>query len=217
MVTDRFKTLVFGCAFVLCELASPGSGEEVGPSIASTNSPGAHDPRLILDFNTAWAFHLGDVERGEKPDYNDASWAAVSIPHTIRLERKHCGGEIFQGIAWYRRHFAADPAWNGRCITVDFEGIQMESEIYLNGNRIATRAGGYMGFSVDITGSIRFDMPNLLAVKVSNLDNPDVPPGRPNERLDFIVIPQSFLSRRRGAELFENGLVTRGEHFRWGA
>jgi len=143
------------------------------------------DPRLTLDFNTGWGFHLGDKAGAEKPSYDDTGWAAVSVPHTIRLERKHCGREPYQGVAWYRRHFTADSAWKGRRVNLDFEGIQKESKVFLNGTKLATRAGGYIGFSVDLTDHLRFDGPNVLAVWVSNLDNPDIPPGKPGRGIDF--------------------------------
>lgn len=60
-----------------------------------------------------------------------------------------------------------------------------DSDIYLNGEKLYTHNGGYIGFSVDITNKVKFGETNVLAVRVSSVDNANTPPGKPDSGLDF--------------------------------
>ena len=105
----------------------------------------------------------------------------------MRLETKHCGGaaNVYQGIGWYRRYFTVPDEFRNQRVVLDFEGVMIDSTYYLNGEEIGTRNGGYIGFSLDITDKIKWGESNVLAVRVSNRDNPDTPPGKPLANLDF--------------------------------
>lgn len=146
----------------------------------------AQQTRTVLNFNTNWAFQRGDVNGGERIIFNDKSWAGISIPHVMRIEKKHNGGNtVYQGIGWYRRYFRLPSSYRDKRITICFDGVQTTAAVYLNGKKIATHTGGYMGFVIDISGLVSFDKDNLLAVKVTNTDNPQIPPGKPQSKLDF--------------------------------
>ena len=143
--------------------------------------------REVLNMNQSWGFYRGDLEGAWKVDFDDSSFANVTVPHTMRLEKKHCNGgnATYKGIGWYRRYFSAEESWKGKKVSLNFEGVMTESDIYLNGEKIYTRNGGYMGFAVDITDKIKWDTTNVLAIRVSSADNPDTPPGKPDASLDF--------------------------------
>lgn len=143
--------------------------------------------REILNFNSDWGFYRGDLTGAEAVDFDDAEFANVTLPHTMRLEQKHCNGanSTYQGIGWYRRYFTVDESNRGKIINIDFEGVMIDSEVYLNGEKICTRNGGYIGFSVDITDKVKFGETNVLAVRVSSVNNYDTPPGKPDSSLDF--------------------------------
>ena len=74
--------------------------------------------------NTGWAFYPGDVDRAMTVDYDDSQWEAVSIPHIMRVERKHNGGAVFQGTGWYRRYFRLSDSYRNKRITLQFEGVR---------------------------------------------------------------------------------------------
>lgn len=146
----------------------------------------AQQTRTVLNFNTNWAFQRGDVNGGEKIKYNDKDWAGISIPHVMRIEKKHNGGNaVYQGAGWYRRYFRLPPAYRDKRITICFDGVQTTAAVYLNGQQIATHTGGYMGFVIDISQLVDFEKDNVLAVRVTNTDNPQIPPGKPQSKLDF--------------------------------
>lgn len=142
--------------------------------------------REYLNMNTHWAFHRGDLAQAETIGYDDQDWEEVSIPHVMRIERKHNGGGgVYQGIGWYRRYFHLSGNYRKKRITLHFEGVQMNCEIFLNGAKIAEHSGGYLGFVVDITTKVKFGSDNVLVVKVTNNDDPHTPPGKPMKKLDF--------------------------------
>ncbi|KAF2328613.1 glycoside hydrolase family 2 TIM barrel-domain containing protein [Flavobacterium daemonense] len=146
----------------------------------------ANNPRISLNFNTNWAFFRGDAKDAEAVNYNDKNWTSVSIPHTMSLEKKHNGDNIiYQGIGWYRRYFKVDKLNQDKRITLNFDGVQMNCEIFLNGEKLTTHYGGYIGFVVDITDKVKFGGNNVLAVRVSSENDPQTPPGKPQSGLDF--------------------------------
>ncbi len=146
----------------------------------------AQHSRSVLNFNTHWAFQRGDIAGAEQVLFNDKDWAGVSLPHVMRIEKKHNGGNaVYQGSGWYRRYFKVPSSYRGKRLTINFEGIQTDAEIYLNGKKIATHSGGYMGFVVDISRYVNIGEDNVLAIRVSNKDNSRVPPGKPQSKLDF--------------------------------
>jgi len=144
------------------------------------------DTREILNFNTNWAFHSGTLKGAYLPDFDDSEWEKVSIPHVMRIEKKHDGGgKVFQGIGWYRRYFKLPQNYRNKRLTIQFEGVQMNCEIYLNGDKIQDHFGGYLGFTVNITDRVKFTGNNVLTLKVSNINDPLTPPGKPMSGLDF--------------------------------
>ena len=95
--------------------------------------------RTILNFNNNWGFYRGDLTGAERVDFDDSAFANVTIPHTMRLEKKHATGasDVYQGIGWYRRYFTIDESLKGKAINIDFEGVMMDSDVYLNGDACA--------------------------------------------------------------------------------
>lgn len=145
-------------------------------------------PNTIINynFNTNWAFYRGDLQNAEKTGFNDKDWFAVTIPHTMRLEKKHNGGgDIYQGVGWYRRYFRISPTYKNKKIEISFDGVQSNCEVFLNGEKVKSHYGGYIGFVVDLTDKIKFDTDNVLAVRVSSIDDPLTPPGKPQTKMDF--------------------------------
>lgn len=142
--------------------------------------------RELLDMNSDWAFYRGDVPDGGSSELDDRNWMAVSLPHIMQLERKHCGGNsIYDGIGWYRRYFKLPKKYKEKRIVVSFEGVMKNCDVFLNGEKIAQHHGGYVGFVADITDRVDWNGNNVLAVRVSAEDDPLTPPGKPQDKMDF--------------------------------
>ena len=142
--------------------------------------------RTVWNMNTGWAFHRGEIQGGERTDLNDSGWTAVALPHVMQLEKKHCGGDIiYDGVGWYRRTFKGLSQHKGKKVSVVFEGVMNACEIYVNGHKVKSHWGGYIGSVVDITPYLHWEGDNLLAVKVSAEYDPLTPPGKPQGKMDF--------------------------------
>ena len=171
-VTEMFFRIFFFCSMlVFCSF----------PALA-----GEAEARVVLNMNTGWAFHRGEVESGGQPGLDDSGWIAAIITHIMQLEKKHCGGDIiYDGVGWYRRTFRVPSQYKDKQIKISFEGVMNACEVYLNGQKISAHRGGYVGFVTDITTRINWDRDNLLAVRVSAEYDPLTPPGKPQAGMDF--------------------------------
>lgn len=185
------------------------------------NVKGQHTrARQALNFNTQWAFCTGNVSGAEAINFNDKSWDGISLPHVMRIEKKHNGGnQVYQGIGWYRRYFKIPASYKNKRIAIEFEGVQTNCDIYLNGKKIGDHHGGYLGFMVDISKDVLFGKDNVLAIKVSNEDDPHTPPGKPQAKLDFnyfggiyrnvylVITNQTYISHPLQANVVAGGGV----------
>lgn len=66
--------------------------------------------------------------------------------------------------AWFSKSFVPSPAWRGRRVFIDFEGLMYYGDVYLNGTKVGSTEYGYCGFECDLTPHIHWDDTNLLAV-----------------------------------------------------
>lgn len=150
--------------------------------------------RTVLNMNRDWQFFRApethhDTDRKSESDLmppRDAAWEPASLPHTVRVEpRDVSGGRNYQGVCWYKRSVAVQPAWSGRVVYLKFQGAMQVADVWLNDVHLTTHYGGYLPFTIDISKSLRYDRENLLLVRLDNSDNPQVPPGKPQSELDF--------------------------------
>lgn len=142
--------------------------------------------RETLNMNTDWAFYRGDIKDGCAMELADSNWIPVVLPHIMQLEKKHCGGNsIYDGVGWYRRYFKLPRKYADKRVVVSFEGVMTNCEVYLNGKKITEHHGGYMGFVADLTGQIKWNENNVLAIRVSAEPDPLTPPGKPQDKMDF--------------------------------
>jgi beta-galactosidase len=116
----------------------------------------------------------------------DSAWEIVSLPHTVRLEPLNAaGGRNYQGVCWYRRHFSMPDGWKNKKLLLRFDGAMQVADVWLNGQKLTTHYCGYLPFTVDISAA-QPGVDNVLTVRLDNSDNPNVPPGKPQNALDFV-------------------------------
>lgn len=133
----------------------------------------ADGERKRLLFNFDWKFKLGEVQNAESPAFDDADWRQLDLPHDFQIEmpwnEKASRGRGFKDMAtgWYRKTFEADKAWQGKRVILDFEGIMLHGDAYLNGQKIGGTDYGYLGFEADITKLLKWNGKNVLAVHCS--------------------------------------------------
>lgn len=129
--------------------------------------------RINKLFNFDWKFKAGDVQNAESTVFNDSDWRKLDLPHDFQIEQSWDStasrGRGFKsmGIGWYRKTFKADPIWKGKRILIDFEGIMLHGEVWLNGIKIGGTDYGYLGFESDLSKIIKYDSDNVIAVRAS--------------------------------------------------
>lgn len=133
-------------------------------------------------FDSDWRFHLGGALSAEKPTFDDSKWHAIDLPHDWSIENipgtdspfnrdalsQVNGGFTTGGTGWYRKSFVIPEAQNTKRIVIQFDGVYMNPEIWINGVSLGSHPYGYTSFWYDITDHIQFGKSNVLAVKVRN-------------------------------------------------
>ena len=146
------------------------------------------DLRSVENLDFGWRFHLGDITGAEAADFDDSSWRTVDVPHDFQIEQpwvEPVAGENVNGkdeasnvvsrlsarafkdmnIGWYRKVITPDASMKGKRVILDFEGIMLVGDVYLNGQRIGGTDYGYVGFDIDITKLLKYGEKNVIAVK----------------------------------------------------
>ena len=139
----------------------------------------ASTARERVCFDSDWKFMLGDSAQMASVEYNDAHWRTLNVPHDWAIEGDFYagnpsgagGGALPGGIGWYRKMFDV------RCqkdekLFLEFDGVYMNSTVYINGQKVGFRPYGYSSFEYDITPYIH-DGKNVVAVRVDNSDQPN--------------------------------------------
>ncbi len=137
--------------------------------------------RKVENFNDDWKFHLGDITNGNDPSLNDTQWRKLNLPHDWSIEGKFDknnpatvgGGALPGGVGWYRKEFIVPDAYTGMRVFIEFDGIYMNSQVWINGTYLGNRPNGYVSFRYEITDYIKCGDKNLLAVKVDNSKQPN--------------------------------------------
>lgn len=136
--------------------------------------------RTEMDFNENWSFLLGDGKGFEEPDYMETGWKDLTLPHDWSTEHEPRqdaptgggGGYATAGIGWYRKHFSIADLSMEEKIFLYFEGVYMDADIYLNGEKAGWHGYGFGSFTIDLSGKIKKGE-NVLAVRVDNSRQPN--------------------------------------------
>jgi beta-galactosidase len=183
--------------FLFKEIASPfelAAQTTAEPLLPTRPAIPALVARQEFNFDQNWHFYrpatgFADVHSSTGvtlPSLAAAMWEEVTLPHTVRLEpRDASGGQNYQGICWYRKQLSVKPEWKKHVLYLTFQGAMQVADVWLNGVHLTTHYGGYIPFTLDVSSAIHFDRPNVLTVRLDNSDNPEVPPGKPQNALDF--------------------------------
>ncbi len=179
--TDRREALALGVGAALLPLA----GEAIA---ASSSSRTAADAALRMQrdqpFNNGWRFFRGESQGADRPGFDDTDWRSIDLPHDWSIEDvpggttgpftknsvgKTATGYTEGGEGWYRRHFRVDGLPIDARVEVLFDGIYLDSDLWLNGQKLGSNLAGYKPFALDLTDHLNRGGDNVLAVRVRNL------------------------------------------------
>ena len=141
---------------------------------------GASGQRQRLSMDSDWRFTLGDPAGVERPAFDDHLWRRLDLPHDWSIEGAPAqdapaggrGGYFPTGIGWYRKAFRMPPGSRGRIASLEFDGVYMNSDVWINGVHLGRRPYGYIGFMYDITAHLVPGL-NVVAVRVDNSLQPN--------------------------------------------
>ncbi|MFB9057357.1 glycoside hydrolase family 2 TIM barrel-domain containing protein [Mariniflexile ostreae] len=140
--------------------------------------------RQTFTINNGWKFYKGDLETSKNansemlPELNDANWESVNIPHTWNnIDVTDDTPGYYRGVGWYKKTVFMEAEQNPKTKTlIYFEGVNQVADVYVNGQWAGQHKGGYTRFHFDITSFLKYDQQNVLAVKVDNSHDVDIPP-----------------------------------------
>ena len=127
-------------------------------------------------FDDNWKFYLGDAKGASDINFNDKDWRMLDLPHDWSIEGEinpknsmaSEGAFLPGGIGWYRKMFVVPEAMKGKLISINFEGVYMNSEVFINGKSLGKRPYGYSDFVYEITPNINYGTQNIISVRVDN-------------------------------------------------
>ena len=132
-------------------------------------------------FDKDWRFIVADTATMKQPGYDDSYWRRLDLPHDWAIEGDFYagnpsgagGGALPGGIGWYRKEFKIESSeLKGQKFFLEFDGVYMNSTVYVNGQQVGHRPYGYSSFEYDISPYVR-DGRNVVAVRVDNSDQPN--------------------------------------------
>jgi len=139
-------------------------------------------------FDDGWKFSKGNIKNAEKPSFNDRTWRDINLPHDWSIEKlpnqepeqvvgpfskKSIGttatGYTIGGTAWYRKIFTLRQKEKYSNTIINFDGVYMNCDIWVNGKFVGNHPYGYTAFHYDITSFLNpTGKSNVIAVKVKN-------------------------------------------------
>jgi beta-galactosidase len=161
---------IFSAVFVLLLFNSPpvASGQPY-------TVPSSH--RVDVNLDPGWRFIRQDVAGAQNAGFDDSTWSALNLPHTWNnLDGQDGGNNYYRGIGWYRTHVTLDASFTGRQVFLKFDGAFSVADIWLNGSYVGGHLGGFAAFAFDVTTNFNVGVDNVIAVRVNNAFNTNVPP-----------------------------------------
>ena len=168
----QFITLIS----LFCAVSAQAQPIKVAMIGKGLSAAGAENARKRESLCDGWTFHLGDAPGAEAPGFDDSQWRALDVPHDWSIEQpydpKMPGGSsvgyLPGGVGWYRKAFTLPESDRDREIAIDFDGVYMDSQVWINGHLLGRRPNGYVGFRHDLTPYLKFGAgQNHIAVRVN--------------------------------------------------
>lgn len=133
-------------------------------------------------FDDGWRFHRGGAQSAERNEFDDSQWRTVDLPHDWSIEDlpgtqspfdpdavgQVSTGFTVGGTGWYRKTFTVPAEQKDKRLLIQFDGVYMNAEIWLNGESLGKHPYGYTSFWFDMTDKIKFGEQNILVVQVKN-------------------------------------------------
>ena len=139
--------------------------------------------RKIENINANWQYLENNL-----PDINSLAdqhgWQSIDLPHTWnQWDAVDNSPGYRRDASWYQKELFIEKVDKAQYLLY-FEGVNITSEIYVNGKKAGMHVGGYVGFEVDISAFVKKGQNNTISIRVDNSYNPDV---IPSQKADFFI------------------------------
>lgn len=163
----QFQSLLIATTIAGCLAAPVAAWQPVGDRImsrwASEVDPAAPWPEYPrpqmareawLNLNGLWDYAIAPRDESQP-----AAWEGqILVPFAIESALSGVGKAVGEDKRlWYRRGFEISPSWTGKRVLLNFEAVDWEMELWVNGTSVGSHRGGYDPFSFDITDALRKD------------------------------------------------------------
>ncbi|MDG3581726.1 beta-galactosidase GalB [Galbibacter pacificus] len=134
------------------------------------------------DFNDKWSFYLNDSIRDNDTISETTEWRTLNLPHDWSIEKLfdensptgHGGGYLSGGLGWYKKEFSIDESGKNKLISIVFDGVYSNSQVWINGHYLGKRPNGYIWFEYNLTPFLNYGKTkNVILVKVDNSKQPN--------------------------------------------
>lgn len=139
-------------------------------------------------FDSDWKFQKSNKIEAKEVNFNDVDWRKLDVPHDWSIEDlaetpndsiigpfykkaigKNATAFTVGGTAWYRKHFVLDKSTTGKKVFIQFDGVYMNADVWINGHHLGNHPNGYTSFIYDLTAHLNLGgKENVIAVQVKN-------------------------------------------------
>jgi beta-galactosidase len=136
--------------------------------------------RVTENFDANWNFLQAEATGAETNNFDDSTWQKLDVPHDWSIagpfsetnKTGGAGGFLPSGGGWYRKHFTLPETDSGKSISIEFDGVMQNSDVWINGFHLGHRPNGCVSFSYELTGHLNFGGDNILAVRADTSAQP---------------------------------------------
>jgi beta-galactosidase len=145
--------------------------------LSAANFYAQENVRVKENFNFEWKFILDDNSGYSAGTFSDATWENVQLPHDWSIKQnfsQSAGGSnayLGRGIAWYRKSFSLPESYQGKKVSLLFDGVFQKSTVYVNGQLLGFNPYGFGNIELDLTPHLKASGTNTIAVRVDNSGN----------------------------------------------
>ena len=133
--------------------------------------------RMNIDFD--WRFSLEGSGVDSIMFLNNENSRIVDLPHDWSIEgipqkdnpSGKNGGFYPGGIGWYQKTIEWERSWDNKQVYITFDGVYMDSDVWINNQHLGNRPNGYIGFTYDLSPYLK-EGSNVISVKVDNSKQP---------------------------------------------
>ena len=139
--------------------------------------------RIVENINSRWQYledNFTDIKALERAE----NWKTIDLPHTWnQWDAVDNSPGYRRDASWYQKDMFIG-SYDKAQYVLYFEGVNITSEIYINGRKAGSHIGGYVGFEIDISDYVQKGQTNTISIRVDNSYNPDV---IPSQKADFFI------------------------------